>query len=210
MFTLRAYMASCSARDELRARTMANLNATDWNGALTVEFDDPHLPTPLERAAELVRRILCFAARQNNEIFLFLEDDLDFNRHFFYNLAAWTPLQRHSAGSHFFASLFNPGVRFLRSFPDSAYSEASPSSVVGSQAMILSRATARYLVTCWGVEPGPFADRKVSRLAGRVCPLFYHLPSLVQHIGTKSVWGGPFTQASDFDKQWKALDNPSH
>ena len=152
----------------------------------------------------------CASQPDRNEIFLFLEDDLDFNRHFFYNLAAWTPLQRHSAGSHFFASLFNPGVRFLRSFPDSAYSEASPSSVVGSQAMILSRATARYLVTCWGVEPGPFADRKVSRLAGRVCPLFYHLPSLVQHIGTKSVWGGPFTQASDFDKQWKALDNPSH
>lgn len=206
MFSLRAYMASCIARDELRARTLASLNATDWNGALTVEFDDPHLPTPLERAAELARRILRFAAKQNDEIFLFLEDDLDFNRHLLHNLAAWTPLRRHTAGSHFYASLYNPGVRFVRSFPNSAYGEACASSVLGSQSMVLSRATARYVVTCWGVEPGPFADCKVARLAARVCPLFFHLPSLVQHIGTNSLWGGPFHQASDFDKLWKASE----
>ncbi len=196
-------MASCVARDDLRTRTLANLKATDWNGTLTVEFDNSHLPTALGRAAELARRILRFAAKQDDEMFLFLEDDLDFNRHFLHNLAAWTPLQQHRAGNHFFASLYNPGIRFLRLFPDFAYGEASASSVLGSQALILSRATARYVVTCWGVEPGPFADCKVARLAGRVCPLFYHLPSLVQHMGTDSLWGGPFHQASDFDKQWK-------
>jgi|SRR5271165_1153812 len=206
MFSLRAYMASCVARDELRARTLASLNATDWNGVLTVEFDDPQLPTPLERAAELARRILRSAAKQNEEIFLFLEDDLDFNRHLLHNLAAWTPLRHYTAGSHFYASLYNPGVRFMRSFPNSAYGEASASSVLGSQSLILSRATARYVVTCWGVERGPFADCKVARLAGRVCPLFFHLPSLVQHIGTSSLWGGPFHQAPDFDKLWRASE----
>jgi hypothetical protein len=210
MFTLGAYMASCIARDELRGRTVASLNATDWNGMLTVEFDDSNLPSPLERNAELVRRILRFAAKQDDEVFLFLEDDLDFNCHFLRNLAAWAPLRRHTAGSHFYASLYNPGVRFRRSFPSCAYGEAHPSSVLGSQSIILSRATARYIVTCWGVEPGPFADCKVARLAGRVCPLFFHLPSLVQHVGTKSLWGGPFHQAADFDKLWKASESQSH
>ncbi|HXJ86940.1 MAG TPA: hypothetical protein VMS18_09005 [Candidatus Binatia bacterium] len=198
-------MASCTARDELRSHTLANLEATDWKGTLTVEFDDPRLRAPVERAAELFRRILRVAAKRNDEIFLFLEDDLDFNRYLFHNLASWTPLQRHIPGNHFYASLYNPGVHIQRSYPNSAYGEASPASVLGSQALILSRATARYVITHWGVEPGPFADCKVARLAGRVCPLFYHLPSLVQHIGTESLWRGPFHEARDFNKLWKAL-----
>jgi hypothetical protein len=74
----------------------------------------------------------------------------------------------------------------------------------GSQALLISPSTARYLVTCWGVEPGPHADLKLARLAARVCPLVYHLPSLVQHVGVQSLWGGPFHSAADFDKDWRS------
>jgi hypothetical protein len=34
--------------------------------------------------------------------------------------------------------------------------------------------------------------------------LYYHVPSLVQHVGKKSVWGGFFHQAADYDPLWKA------
>jgi hypothetical protein len=45
----------------------------------------------------------------------------------------------------------------------------------------------------------------MARLAGRLDrPLYYHVPSLVQHVGKKSVWGGFFHQAADYDPLWKA------
>lgn len=204
MFQLNAYMASCRARDGIRQRTLENLGATDWKGTVTVEFDDPSLSTPLERHGELVRRIMRRAAGNNSEMFLFLEDDLDFNLNFIHNLRAWPPLQQFSQGQHFFASMCNLGIEFLKSIPDLAYREADPHVAFGSQALLISKATARYLVTCWGVEPGPHADLKLLRLAARVRPVLYYLPSLVQHIGVSSLWGGPFCEAPDFDKNWKS------
>src|SRR5580704_5141447 len=204
MFRLDAYMASCGARDVIRQRTLENLAATDWKGTVTVEFDDPTLSAPLERHRELVRRILRRAAGNNAEMFLFLEDDLDFNLHFIHNLTVWPPVRQFSQGQHFFASMCNLGIAFPKSFSDLAYREADPHVAFGSQALLISKATARYIVTCWGVEPGPHADIKLLRLAGRVGPVLYYLPSLVQHVGVRSLWGGPFRDAPDFDKNWKS------
>jgi hypothetical protein len=203
MLKLNAYMASCSARDEVRQRTIASLSATDWKGTLTVVFDDPSKRNPLERNNELLRRILRRAAKAD-EIFLFLEDDLDFNRHLLHNLSAWVPLQRLLPDGHFFASLCNMGIPLLKSFPELAYSEAFPAAAVGSHAFVISQTTARYLLTCWGVESGPRADVRILRLAARVGPLFYHLPSLVQHVGIHSLCGGLFQESADFDKDWKS------
>ena len=204
MFRLETYMASCSARDAIRRRTLENLAATDWKGSVTVEFDNPTVSAPLERHGELVRRILRRAASNNAEMMLFLEDDLDFNLHFMHNLRTWPPLQQFSREQHFFASLCNLGIPFPKSLPELAYREADPQLAFGSQALLISRTTARYMVTCWGVEPGPHADIKLLRLAARVGPLIYYLPSLVQHVGVPSLWGGPFRDAPDFDKNWKS------
>jgi hypothetical protein len=170
---------------------------------LTVEFDDPSLPRPLDRHMALVRRILGIAAKED-DIFLFLEDDLDFNLHLLHNVSAWSPPREVPRGGHFFASLYNPGVQFQKTFPELSYAEAWPKTALGTQALLLSPATAQYMVTCWGVEPGPHADIKLARLAARVCPLYYHLPSLVQHVGVHSLWNGPFHSAVDFDKEWKS------
>jgi hypothetical protein len=204
MLLLNAYMASCRARDELRAQTIANLRATDWKGNLVVEFEDPVVEVPLHRHTILVRRILHKSRRNGDEIFLLLEDDLDFNLHLVHNLAAWNPLKKFTSGQHFFASLCNLGVPAQRTFRELAYSEARPEAAFGSQALLLSRFTVNYLLTCWGVEPGPHADVKMLRLAGRVGPIYYSIPSLVQHVGRPSLWGGPFYDAADFDKNWKA------
>ncbi len=204
MFQCDAYMASCGARDSTRERTLENLAATDWKGIVTVEFEDPTISVPLDRHAELVRRILRRGAKNSAELFLFLEDDLDFNLHFIHNLTTWHPLRQLSQGQHFFASMCNLGVSFKETFPNLAYREADPHAAFGSQAFLISKTTARYFVTCWGVEPGPHADVKLLRLAARVVPILYHLPSIVQHVGSPSLWGGPFHDAPDFDKNWKS------
>jgi hypothetical protein len=49
-------------------------------------------------------------------------------------------------------------------------------------------------------------DIKMSRLAAKIGkPIYYHSPSLVQHVGQASVWGGSFHQSADFDADWRKL-----
>ena len=80
----------------------------------------------------------------------------------------------------------------------------APHSVFGSQAFLISRPTVEHLIRHWKKVDG-MQDIKISRLAGLLRnPIFYHAPSLVQHIGVHSVWGGSFHQAMDFDSAWTA------
>ena len=204
MLNLTAYVLSCKLRDELRQSTIDNLRQAGWSGNLTVELDNSKSVIPLERHTQLVRRTLRRAVKEEQDIFLLLEDDLQFNRHLLHNLSNWRPLQHFVPGTHFYASLYNPGVSIVKSVPKLGYGEALTSSVIGMQALLLSRTTASYILTSWGVESCAHADVRLARLAGRVCPLLYHLPSLVQHVGVKSMWGGPFHCATDFDVRWRA------
>jgi hypothetical protein len=102
------------------------------------------------------------------------------------------------------ASLYNPCIQEAAfDFPNRARI-MPPGRIFGSQAFLLSRATAEFVVSHWRSEKG-LQDTRIARLAGRLKkPILYHAPSLVQHIGTKSVWGGGFHQAMDFDPDWRA------
>lgn len=201
---IRCYMESCRARDAVRNSTIVDPSATDWNDPPIVELDDPSSELSLERQLLLVLRILRCAVSERAEMILLLEDDLTFNKYLRHNIEGWYPLRQLRQGQHFFASLFNPGVTFHKLLPALAYGEACPRSTLGSQALLLTNSTARYIVTCWGVEAAVHTDVKLRSLAARVCPLFYHVPSLVQHVGRKSTWGGPFRCSNDFDRDWKA------
>lgn len=181
---------------------MASLARTDWNDSPIVVLDDIDAESALERQLMLFLRVLRCAASDTAELILVLEDDLLFNKRLRYNIETWFPVRKFAAGQYFFGSLFNAGVKFQKVVPALAYAEASPQSAFGSQALLLSRATARYMVTCWGVEAAVHTDIKIRSLAARVCSLFYHVPSLVQHVGVVSTWGGPFCSASDFDEGW--------
>jgi len=44
--------------------------------------------------------------------------------------------------------------------------------------------------------------------AGRAVPIYYHRPSLVEHIGDVSTWGGRHHRAVDFDRDWRASSPP--
>lgn len=161
---------------------------------------------PLERQSSLVLGILKRAVKEDVELILLLEDDLIFNKHLSHNVRAWCPVRLLEPGQHLFASLFNVGVTLDTFVPELAFGSVRSCSVVGSQAFLISHATVAFMATCWGVEPALHIDIKLSRLAARMGPIFYHVPSLVQHVGYKSTWGGPMLAAPDFNAGWKADD----
>src|SRR5262249_32716978 len=200
-----AYILSCPEREVIRRQTIENLQASDCPCAPSVEIDQTTFERRQERQVQTARRLLQRAITEGSEsdYILFLEDDLQFNRHLLHNLESWHPIKSAKPGEHFFGSLYNPNVRALTRSPERAFLVADPETVFGSQAFVLSPATARYIVAHWEEVIG-MQDMKMSRLAARVCPIYYHVPSLVQHIGYASVWGGHYHWASDFSDDWRA------
>jgi len=203
-----AYMLSCPAREGMRIQTLANLAVTDWGEPAIVEIDQTTHPRLQDRQTETAFRLLQHALADGPDFFLFLEDDLDFNRALRHNLERWCPLMQAAPGGHFFASLYNPNVRALDQDDGNAFFVADPNSVYGSQAFVVSAATARHLVDKWEDHIG-MQDIKMSRLAAQVTSIYYHRPSLVQHTGVESAWGGRYHQAVDFQKDWRNDGGPT-
>jgi hypothetical protein len=195
-------MISCPERTDFLRKTLKNLARTDWDAAsvhvqMDVEAGEDHR----ERQTKTALRALQWSLGTEADYILFLEDDLAFNRHLHHNLKRWRPLR---TGEVALAGLYNPNLR------ESAYDLqnqaviVAPHAVFGSQAFLMSRSAVAYVVRHWNQVEG-MQDIKISRLAGRLkYPLLYHCPSLIQHVGKSSVWGGAFHQAPDFDAYWKA------
>ena len=197
-----AVMISCAERNGVRQQTLDNLRQTDWGTLrLHVQMDEGTGDDHRERQTHCTLLALKQALERAVDYILFLEDDLDFNRHLRENLYRWQPLATRVVT---LASLYNPGVRELACDFKNHARIVAPTSVFGSQAFLLSRATAEYVVRHWR-RAGGMQDIKISRLAACLKkPLLYHAPSLVQHIGARSTWGGGFHQAADFDANWRA------
>jgi hypothetical protein len=198
---IKAYMLSCPAREEMRVQTIRNLALTDWGDDPDVEIDQTSFERRQERQEQTALSLLRRAGENGHEFILFLEDDLEFNANLRHNLEHWYPLVKRPRGGHFFASLYNPGVGLLRRSPNLSFVVANPNGVFGSQAFLMSAATARYIAQNWTAVIG-MQDIKMSRLAARLCPIYYHDPSLVQHVGAVSAWGGTYHCARDFDPAW--------
>ena len=199
-----SYMQSCPARKRVLGETLADLATTDWGAPPIIEVDGAATGSPVLNQRMLARRILEQAVRGGADFVLLLEDDLEFNYNLSWNVNRWFPFRSTNRSDYFFASLFNPGIRFRNLVREMAYAEAEPASVHGSQALLMSHGMARYLVNCWGVESAAHVDLRLHLLAARVCPIVYHVPSLIQHRRTASTWGGPFQEAADFDRTWRA------
>jgi hypothetical protein len=202
---IQAFMLSCPQRQALREETLADLRATDWGGEVVVVVDDTDHPRRQDRQERTSLRLLREAlARPGWDHLLFLEDDLKFNRHLRHNLERWAPLTEGRVG---LASLYNPGVRRLEELPCGHGFVADPDLTYGSQALLLARPCAAYVAEHYAEVPG-MQDIKFTRLAARLGPLYYHTPSLVQHVGVRSAWGGSFHQAADFDAAFRAGEAP--
>lgn len=198
-----AYMLSCSARDDVRVGTLRRLGETDWAAEAVVVLDEADAGRPQARQVVTSERLLRKAAADGTEFVLFVEDDLDFNRHLRHNLDHWHPLVIAHPDYHFMASLYNPNVGALEISDDLAYAIANPELVYGSQAFLLSRATVQHVLAHWR-EVGGGQDIKISRIAATSGPIYYHRPSLVQHMPVPSTWGGRSHSAIDFSPAWRA------
>jgi hypothetical protein len=200
--TIQAGMISCPARETLLAGTLERLRQTDWGEeSVWVQMDAGSGSDLRARQEQNARILLERFLSGNSDYLLFLEDDLEFNRHLWKNLMNWSWL---TSGAITLASLYNPGI--LEAGYDArnrAYLVA-PEHVFGSQALLISRAAAEHSITKWDEIPG-MQDIKLSRLVGQLRqPIVYHAPSLVQHVQAQSTWGGPFHQAMDFQPDWLA------
>jgi ADP-heptose:LPS heptosyltransferase len=197
-----AIMISCRERDQVRRHTLKNLSRTDWGDLpLHIQYDNPGAGTFHERQAQASYLALKRSLDYRADYILFLEDDLDFNRHIRHNVCHWEPIKR---GAVTLASLYNPRLQQKALDVKTNARIVDPDLAYGSQAFLLSKESVEYVVRRWDDVPG-LQDMRIFRLVGRLGrPVYYHVPSLVQHIGASSTWGGGFHQAFDFDPVWKA------
>jgi hypothetical protein len=206
--TLGAVMISCAAkRGEEREKTIEGLSEVCEKREGWVLVLDDVVPATVERPQERQERVSLAAIEAGLiagwDYFLFLEDDLEFNPHLRRNLQEWEPLVD---GVVQMASLYNPSVAGPNyACPYANTFIADPRRVYGSQAFLLSRQCARYVARHWWTVKG-MQDIKISRLASRLGPIFYHSPSLVQHAGVRSTWteDSRFHTAPDYAEEFCA------
>lgn len=199
---IQAVMISCVERSELCKQTVENLRRTDWGDLpLHVQVDEARGKDYEKRQTRCAFLALSTALKRQTDYVLFLEDDLDFNRHLRHNICNWLPLRE---GSVDLGGLYNPRLREIGCDPRTHSRVIPKSCIYGSQAFLISRPALTHIVQNWGRVEG-LQDIKISRLAARLGkPILYHAPSLVQHVGAQSVWGGKFHQAMDFDQNWRS------
>jgi predicted O-methyltransferase YrrM len=195
-----AIMITCPERTEMLDQTLMRLRHTDWKGSVYIQRDSSASNDPRARQTQNVKDALgWFLTRSEADFALILEDDLEFNSHLHWNLERWSPILDERLH---FGSLYNPNIRSLSQGED--HFVADPGACYGSQAYLFSRYAAAIVLRSWEQVIG-MQDIKVTRILGGAGHfLYYHKPSLVQHVGTESVWGGGFHCAADFDRDWQA------
>src|SRR2546422_863493 len=125
-----------------------------------IELDEGNGDNHQQRQTRCAYRALKKSLERGEDYVLFLEDDLDFNRHLRHNLHNWEPVK---AKRITLASLYNPKVRELACDLRSHARIVAPKAVFGSQAFLISRDTLEYVLRRWHEVAG-MQDIKISRL----------------------------------------------
>ena len=199
----RTLVMSCAERPSTLTSTLSRLLACGWPAVDHVVLDDGIGARPIDRIHRTWRRLVQHASRADAPFVLLLEDDLVFGRWFSENLGSWSVLDRVARGGAFYGSLYNAGRPFLTRKPLERYLVADSRFVWGSQALVMTPGTARYLDANWDTAPGN-PDQRMPLIASRVTPIYYHLPSLVDHAPVPTTWGGIDHRALDFDSEYRA------
>jgi hypothetical protein len=199
-----ARMISCPQRTDVLAATLKGWQAGDWGSDPEVEMDAGAGPDLVARIGQTWRRALARAVEAGDDYCLFMEDDIEPNRFLRHNLARWLPLRSAQPEGPFFGSLYSCQQPALTRRDQHHFMVAAPKAVWGSQAIIMSRGTARYVFEHWDEETARHHDLRMPRLAARAATIYFHVPSLVQHRLVPSTWGNAAHRAEDFDPLWKA------
>jgi hypothetical protein len=197
-----AVVITCGGREALCRATIDALHATDWSEAWPVIVSTDRLLDGTRQHRQQLNALdgLRAGIELAPNFILFLEDDLEFNSHIGRNLARWEPLRNGWLGM---GSLYNPTIREVERSVREHWFRADSAAVYGSQAYLFSIETARYITDHWHQVEG-MQDIKMSRLAARGgWSIYYYVPSLVQHVGRESTWGGGYHYAPDFDARFE-------
>jgi hypothetical protein len=194
---------SCTERRASLEATLARLAGTGWPSAPEVVLDDGIGSRRIDRIHRTWRRMIQRAGGASSDAVLLLEDDIVFGRFFAENLASWAPLRQLPPSRAFYASLYNPGRPFVHRHAAERVLVADRRSVWGAQAIVTTPATARFIDAHWDESDGN-PDQRMPYLAGRVTPIYFHVPSLVDHAPEPTTWGGREHSALDFDVNWRA------
>lgn len=197
------FVMSCAERTVQLRLTIERLRASGWPDEPEVVMDQGTAERPIDRIHHTWRQMIRRAARAETPFLLLLEDDVIFGRWFVHNLRSWRLLTESAPGGAFFASLYNPNRPFFLRRPEEHYLVADPRFVWGSQALVLTPATARFIDAHWDTAPGN-PDQRMPLIASRVTVIYYHVPSLVDHASVPTTWGGMGHSAADFDPDWRA------
>jgi hypothetical protein len=198
------WLLTCPQRLGILQATLASFRRTDWQTPLRIhctpqsgEIGDPE-DSPIKRAHLAILRSALDAPGTH---FLILEDDVTFNVNLHHNLLHWD-LWEWVEDIHF-ATLYNPGLQAAVPFTPNAL-KFSADVAAGAQARLFSRACAELILEKFNSSAGVGPqDRQFAILASEFGPLWAHRPSLVQHTGKESTWGGPWHQAIDYDPVWR-------
>jgi ADP-heptose:LPS heptosyltransferase len=200
-------MASCAERESLRIETLQRLSALGWPAEkVLIALDERRFASKVDNLTHTAWRALRQALDSGADYLLYLEDDLDFNRHLFENLRRWEPLAERELH---IGNLCNLGHRELAWNVTGRAYLVHPKDVLGSQAVLLSRQMLRRCLERWREGP-PDLDLKLGFIAAEARqPSFFHCPSLVQHIGRRSLLDHDFRAAVDFDSEWHSNLQPA-
>ena len=195
-------LISGPGREAVRTRTLRRLARTDWGGApVAVCLDPERFLNRLDSYTHATWLALRESLQTDAEFTLFLGDDLTFNRHLRHNLQAWTLVRERSLT---LGSVYNPGVTDLACDVANNLIVVDPAGTHRSQAFLISRATVQHILKNWKETAASFEVRGPRLAAQLGAPICYHAPSLVQHLGGKSVWGGAKHHAADYHATWRA------
>jgi len=197
------FIMSCTQRQVALRQTLTSLAASGWRGEPEVILDQGLGDSTLGRIWDTWKRMIARAAQAETPYVLLLEDDVIFGRWFPQNLDSWGLPRGLPPGTAFYASLYNPGLPYITRNESENYLVADPRWVWGSQALLLSTSTARFIERNWNtVELNP--DMRMPRLVRPITPVYYHVPSLVDHAPAPTTWGGIVHSAIDFDPEWRS------
>lgn len=202
--TFAAHVLTSPERRNAIVQTVANIAASDWKEAPRIHVELSEKAPSRVRIAAAYGQMLLVAAKDAADYTLLLEDEMTVSLHLRHNLCSWEPLVR---GQLILGSLCSPEIAHLPGYPPDGGDEysfvAETRTVLGAQALILSRQFLNYAAEHWE-DGGAGQSRRLVRLLKAFGNMHYHVPSLVKHVGADFISSAQRPAAHDFDREWRA------
>jgi hypothetical protein len=197
---VKVIVVSCLERRAELAETLYRISSTDFPGQPIVWVDPGDRAERASATRHARWRRVVFErtlATYDDEMFVFLEDDVAPARDWFARLSSWTPLGRELLFGSLYASR-DVGINL-----DGRTRHADGKGFFGGQAIVVSRAFLKLVLASWDSERAgelPNWDKVMGSIAHyHGVPATYHRPSLFDHRCAPSLVGSEPHISFDFE-----------